>query len=50
MDMEQYALYVLVEWPDSQEFMDVIGVRVSDESSRFVPIDIFKETLIEKNE
>jgi len=42
--------YVLVEWPDSQEFVDKEGVRLSDESSYFVPIDVYKRVMAEKEQ
>jgi len=45
--LDKSELYVLVEWPESQEFMEKEGVRYSDESSCFVPVDVYERVLSE---
>jgi hypothetical protein len=37
--------YVLVEWPESQKFMDVEECILSEDGSYFVPEDIYYNTI-----
>ena len=37
--------YILVEWPESQKFMDIEGCILSEDCSYFVPEDIYYDVI-----